>query len=599
MKKRYVADFETATHLDDITYVWAYAVCEIGQTNLIMTGNNIDDFMEYCERLHNAVIYFHNLKFDGHFIFSWLLENGYEYIKDKKEKKDKTFTTLISKIGQYYSIEVYFKVGKYNTIKVTFNDSYKIIPFSVKETAKSFKLPFQKLKMNHNIVRERNHILTEEERQYLYNDVRVMSLALYEIFKDGIIKITQGSIALTDYKQIMEKDYEYLFPILDNIVDTDIRKTYKGGFTYLNPIYEEVDVYNGNVFDVNSLYPSVMVDFKQPFGEPIFFTGKYENDLVYDLYVQQFTCSFEIKENKIPTIQIKGSYFNDTEYLTTSNGELITLTLTCIDLELFFEHYYVYDLTFESGWKFKSKKGMFDEYIYKWINKKIEASKNKNGGQRQIAKLRLNSLYGKFALNPEIQSRFPFLDGDGIVRLGIHEKEYRDPIYIPVGSFITSYARNKTIRTSQKIKEYSIEKYGKDLYIYSDTDSIHTLLPLEDCKKLFEIDDYELGKWAHEAHFTKARFVRQKCYIEEFEISQEDYLKILIDKEDDEDNNKIIYEKDYKFYELKVTSAGLPQNCYKYVNWDNFRTHFSCKGKLKYTPVKGRSSFKRRRISYS
>ena len=33
--------------------------------------------------------------------------------------------------------------------------------------------------------------------------------------------------------------------------------------------------------------------------------------------------------------------------------------------------------------------------------------------------------------------------------------------------------------SKQKIKEYSIEKYGKDLY-YSDTDSIHCGLSLED-----------------------------------------------------------------------------------------------------------------------
>ena len=50
------------------------------------------------------------------------------------------------------------------------------------------------------------------------------------------------------------------------------------------------------------------------------------------------------------------------------------------------------------------------------------------------------------------------------------------------GCFITAYARKKTIETSQKIKEYSIKKYGKDLYIYSDTDSIHTLLNIEELK---------------------------------------------------------------------------------------------------------------------
>ena len=49
--------------------------------------------------------------------------------------------------------------------------------------------------------------------------------------------------------------------------------------------------------------------------------------------------------------------------------------------------------------------------------------------------------------------------------------ETREPIYIPMASFITSYARLKTITTSQAIKTYSIENYGEDKYVYSDTDS--------------------------------------------------------------------------------------------------------------------------------
>ena len=81
---------------------------------------------------------------------------------------------------------------------------------------------------------------------------------------------------------------------------------------------------------------------------------------------------------------------------------------------------------------------------------------------------------------------------DDIVRYSITDKEEKDGIYIPMGAFITSYAREKTIRTSQAIKDYSIKKYGKDLYIYSDTDSIHCLLPIEELKQFCEIDPVKL-----------------------------------------------------------------------------------------------------------
>ena len=40
-------------------------------------------------------------------------------------------------------------------------------------------------------------------------------------------------------------------------------------------------------------------------------------------------------------------------------------------------------------------------------------------------------------------------------------------------------------------------------------------LPIEELKQFCDIDDVKLGFWKHESSFTKARFVRQKTYIEE------------------------------------------------------------------------------------
>lgn len=147
-----------------------------------------------------------------------------------------------------------------------------------------------------------------------------------------------------------------------------------------------------------------------PFGEPIFFNGKYEEDKVYSLYIQMITCSFEIKENKIPTIQIKNNIsFKANEYLENSSNEIVCLVLTNIDLELFLENYNVYDLDYICGWKFKAINGIFTNYINKWIKRKNEATISGNKGQRTLAKLMLNSLYGKFATSLEIQSKIPYI----------------------------------------------------------------------------------------------------------------------------------------------------------------------------------------------
>ena len=554
--KNFTADFETSTWLEDESFVWAWALCEIGNTENLKIGNTIESFFETVLKEENPIVLFHNLKFDGEFILYYLLKNGFEYV-DKKEKKDKSFSTLISDMGLFYQIEVYYHVTKKHVKKITFRDSLKIINQSVESIAKTFKLEESKLKIDYNAPRERGHILTEEEKEYIKNDVVIVAKGLEYLYDMGLTKMTAGSNALSEYKSIIKpKMFEKLYYKLTYDCDKDLRQAYKGGFTYLNPVYEGINVGEGEVLDVNSLYPSVMYNNLLPFGEPFFYEGEYKEDIIYPLYIQRITCSFKIKKNKIPTIQIKHRQFIDNEYLTSSNGEIVALTLTNVDLKLFFEQYEVEDLKYHCGWKFKAMHGLFKEYIDKWIGIKNDATISGNKGLRQVAKIMLNSLYGKFATGLDVRSKIPYLEDD-IVHYLTTAPDRKDGVYLPMGCFITAYAREKTIRTSQAIKDYSIEKYGKDLYCYSDTDSIHTLLPVEELKQFCEIDDVKLGAWKHESHFTKAKFIRQKTYLEEING------------------------------EMKITCAGLPQRCYSQVEWDSFKVGMNVDGKLRFKHVKG------------
>lgn len=563
--RKFTADFETTTDELDCR-VWAYGICEIGNHTNFKYGNNIEDFIKFCaNKKENYVIYFHNLKFDGEYIFSYLLNNGFSCIKDKKDRADKTFTTLISEMGQFYSIEIYFETKNKRKInKVTIYDSLKILNFSVDKIAKDFDLPINKLSIDYHEKREIGHVLTDDEVAYLRNDVEIMARALEIMFRENLNKMTIGSCALKNYKEINTNFYHY-FPELDFEEDKLIRDSYKGGFTYLNPTHKNKLLGSGIVLDVNSLYPSVMMYESLPFGEPVYFKGEYEEDKLYPLYIQRITCSFKLKDGMIPTIQIKNNRcFIPNEYVISSDDDLITLTLTNIDLKLFFEHYDVYNINYDGGYKFRSIKGLFSEYINTWSTRKIEAKKNNNGALYLISKLMLNSLYGKFGLNPNVRAKFPLLK-DGIVKYSFYPKEIRKTIYIPVATFITSYARYKTISTSQKIKDYSVNKYGKDFYVYSDTDSIHCLFENDnELKNIIDIDDYKLGAWKLESKFIRAKFLRQKCYLET----------------DEKENNN-------------VTIAGLPKYLGKYINYDNFNYNFTTKNlnidknKLIFKHVKG------------
>ena len=358
--RKFTADFETNVSETDCR-VWAFALCEIGNTDNFIYGNSIDDFIKWCaNKKENYLLYFHNLKFDGEYIFSYLLENGYTCIKDKKERADKTFTTLISDTGQFYSIEIFFETKNPKHInKVTIYDSLKILNFSVEMIAKDFNLPIRKLEIDYKQIREKGHILTEDEIDYIRNDVEIMARALKIMFDEKLTKMTIGSDALSNYKEI-NKNFNKYFPILPYEIDKDIRKSYKGGFTYLNETYKEKETGRGLVLDVNSLYPSVMMYEKLPFGDPIFYNGKYKEDRLYPLYIQTISFIFDIKEGMIPTLQIKNNMsFLPNEYVKSSNGDIVTLTLTSVDLELFFEHYNESELTYHSGWKFKAIKGLF------------------------------------------------------------------------------------------------------------------------------------------------------------------------------------------------------------------------------------------------
>lgn len=543
------ADFETTVNPEH-TDVWAWGVCSVTDTDAFQYGTNIDSFMSKMEKFaaHETVrVYFHNLKFDGEFIIYWLLHNGFEHVEDSKELDTGKFSTLISDMGQFYSIEICFGKRKKGLRKLVLYDSLKLIPMPISKMPKAFGLPIKKLEIDYARVQAPDTELTPEEVSYIKNDVIILAMGLDHMFRQNLTRMTIGSNALAEYK-ILEgkKKFEKLFPQIDYF-DTDIRRSYKGGFTYCDPRFAGKDIGEGIVLDVNSLYPSRMKYCPLPYGEPIYFEGEYRQDNAYPLYVQHLQCQFKLKPNHIPTIQVKHSrFFIGTEYLTSSNSETVDMVLTSVDLKLMMEHYDVFDCTFIDGFKFRAATGLFDSYIDKWNDIKVKATETGNPGLRTIAKLMLNNLYGKFSTNPESAQKFPYLGDDDCVHYRLSPPEHRDPVYIPVGSFITAWARDKTIRSAQQVY---------DRFLYADTDSLH-LIGTEIPEGL-EVHPSKLGAWKHESTFEKARFLRQKCYIEQIDGK------------------------------LKVTCAGMPERCHKFITWKNFRIGTQVPGKLKHTHVPG------------
>lgn len=571
-KNIYIADFETTVYKgQNRTDVWASAIVPLNSEDVVILGS-ISDTYDYFKSLkQNMTVYYHNLKFDGSFWLDYLLKEKHfkNAIEDGKWKERKHLKAnevmyLISDMGQWYSIT--FKIGKYT---IELRDSMKLLPFSVKRIGKAFKTKHQKLEMQYEGFRYPNCPITPEEREYIANDVLVVKEALEIMLAQGHNKMTIGSCCLKEFKNTKgEWEYKELFPDLTEVetptgdtYDKYIRRSYRGGWCYLAKGKEDKVFHNGTTADVNSLYPSMMSSESGnyfPVGTPVFWQGDYIPDVALKedmYYFIRVKTGFKIKDGKLPFIQIKNSaLYKGTEMLETSeiwnfktgeysryyigfDGEIVDtdveLTLTQTDWELIKEHYNLYNTKIIDGVYFHAQKGIFDDYLEKWR----QIKETSTGAMRELAKLFMNNLYGKMASSDDSSFKLADIDENNQIYFTTVEEHDKKTGYIPVGSAITSYARNFTIRAAQK-NYHGVDKPG---FIYADTDSIHCDLSPDEIIGV-PVHPTHFCHWKLESQWDYGLFVRQKTYLEH--VVAENLEPI-----------------DKPFYNIKC--AGMPERCKK------------------------------------
>ena len=581
MSKIFAADFETTVYENQTnTEVWAAALCQL-ETENVEVFHSIEDFYNrLLKEKNDIIVYFHNLKFDGTFILNYLL-GKLHYVQAETHNKDdittfkfdplkempnRTVQYSISSMGMWYTITV-----KINDIHIYFRDSLKLLPFSLRKIGKDFGTKHKKLEMEYAGYRYAGCEITEEEKKYIANDVLVLKEALEIVFSEGHNKLTIGSCCLAEYKKLITPQvFEENFPDLrkyelhyneqEQNLEQYIRKSYRGGWCYLCHGKEHKIYHNGTTADVNSLYPSMMHSESgnyYPIGYPLdFWYGNYIPDEALKpnrYFFIRIRTQFILKDGYLPFIQIKNNMlYKSTESLRTSDiynpsdgkyyhyymdldgnrrSAIVELTLTQTDYYLIKEHYNLYNMEIISGCYFWAEKGLFDIYIDKY--KKIK-QENK-GAKRELAKLFLNNLYGKLATGTYSSFKVGYIKEDeslGFFTIPANDKK---PIYIPVGSAITSYARCFTIRAAQK-NYHGVDKPG---FIYADTDSIHCDLQPDEIKGI-TIHDTNFCAWKLESCWDIGYFERQKTYIEH--VTHEDLHLI-----------------DNPYYNIKC--AGMPENC--------------------------------------
>lgn len=584
--KYFVGDFETTVYKgQERTDVWASAITEMfSDSETVEIHHSIGETFDYLVSLNtNLVCFYHNLKFDGCFWLDFLMTkkkmtpalqpkySGTDPTKWQPNKSmlNNTFKCSISSMGQWYSI-----VFKYQNHIFELRDSLKLLPFSVKRIGQSFKTKHKKLDMEYTGFRYPGCPITDEEKRYISNDVLVIREALEFMFTEGHNKLTIGSCCLSEFVSIMGKqDYDEMFPNLYEMeldeetygspnVGEYIRKSYRGGWCHLVKGKENKRFYDGTTADVNSLYPSMMSSESgnyYPIYKPTFWKGDTDLRLLEMhnfYYFIRIKTRFYLKPGKLPFIQIKNSLrFRGNESLETSDyydkkeqkyythywfgktketlelkDTRVTLTLTMTDFKLLKEHYTLVDFEVLDGCYFHSQIGLFDSYIDKYKQLKLTSV----GAMRELAKLFLNNLYGKMASSTDSSFKIPFIRDDHSVGLQDITEDDKKPGYIPVGSAITSYARNFTIRAAQA-NYHGINERG---FIYADTDSIHCDLKPDEIVGI-NVHDKNFCCWKLESCWDVAWFTRQKTYIEH------------IVKEDEKTVDP--------YYNIKC--AGMPDKC--------------------------------------
>lgn len=559
-----VADFETSTEAwltrdNGWTRVWLWGLYDIENDNFEY-GIDLDSFMQRVlikDKLGNPIIYFHNLKFDGSYIVYWLFSHGYVYDEDLTQEK--SFKTCISDMGQWYFIEVCIYKHKKAKYIIRFQDSLKKIPLPVRDipSAFGFAESDQKGELDYDTYRPVGHKPTQEELDYLKPDVVIVAKALQQLENQGFTRMTNSGDAFYSWKVSLQTDrakekkikpdhtYRSLFPLLPLEIDDYIRKAYRGGWTYVNPKFAGLLIEKPvEVWDINSMYPDKMRNKYLPVGEPKFFKGKPCPNK-YQCYIVRIMISFEIKKDHLPCIQLKNNFmFNPTDYIESSKDQIIEMVVTNVDLGLIFAQYNVTHIEYIDGYYFRKYKGYFDSHI----DTQMAIKERSKGGERYVAKLRMNTVYGKTATSPRKKSKIPYLE-DNVLKFFYSEEKIEEPEYTALAVFITSWARHDIIKDAQN---------NYDRFIYCDTDSLHMLKREDGEEPNLPIHQTHLGYYKKEHDVIKSTFLRSKTYIEQ-----------------------------YTNGDIEIKCAGASPEVKKGMNFENFQIGMSYEGKLAPKQVKG------------
>lgn len=462
-------------------------------------------------------VYFHNFsRFDGMLLLSYFA------------KKDKKYTIKpLLRNNLLYEIVVYERSSRVDhgeIVVLRFRDSLTLLPGSLASLGSTFcPLHGSKGEFDHklvdisNLMEKRDEVLTYMKQDiYLLAGIMFHAQDLY--FKNYKVDITTcltlSSLAMTVFRSCYYDPSTFPIHIPNRNCDMFIRSGYYGGHSDVYKPYGE----NLYFYDVNSLYPYIMKTYPMPGGEPVWhsdLSGRKLDDLFgfIEAYVE---CPQTIKNPFLPyrnpknqtlifpTGQFKGVYFSE---------------------ELIHAKRIGYQIIPLSGYLFTKKDiNPFDRFITETYAKRVEAKKKGDNALVFIYKILMNSVYGRFGINPRStvtevceKARHDELLEKGNVqyanqlgekyyivcyvanRADVSDEDFNPPRLsaVQISAAITACARIHMYKYISR----------NDCY-YTDTDSVVLGSPLPDS----EVSSTILGEMKLEDRISKAFFIAPKSY---------------------------------------------------------------------------------------
>jgi len=515
--------------------------------------------------IKNICLYIYNLSFEWSFILPYLLKRGFTY-KNNIEKNDEYCYSSVSTHSASSIWHAEFKFAKRNG-KIILRDLAKMFGGGLRKVAESFNLETQKGDLDYRLNRLHGHIITQEEKEYCFKDVRILVEILLELIKRNDKEFFNCmSMASYSMKKLLKysfnksfrpyREFRKVYPELEQKETDFLRHAVAGGITYAPRKWQFKDIEKEVAhIDAHQMYPSMMASKEFPVGFGEYFVGKPTKLFKHLNCLHVRISYFNAKLHSV--ISLIGIDMIEDRELWLWDFELITMKKVYEGLEV----------EYIDGYCYKTKFLPCSYYLEDNYRHRLECKNNNDKFGSLYYKLLNNSCYGKFVEHPHNEDVKNIINENGIITSEIIEKPIEEQrinakyTYLPVGSCIPAYARCCLIENALKV--------GWENVCYFDTDSIFFIWN-DKTKKIWEEqfnhEDW-LSGWNMEEICTRAQFTAPKRYKTESEgkatikaggINFKEYISQRIDPMNNmsfNERNEAISKYDISYDEINITSS--------------------------------------------